>query len=239
MQFQNRKSTIVYLLIVASCVFTAARGQELSTTADKSTASGAQEATRQKILKSERWQAASHALDHWFSIQTLYSPEQVDAIKAEMNARATHGSPAELEAMLKDMEERTKVLLSPEAEDARLWLRQFLAVAKNPEQQLGRQFPDVMNMTPAQIRQEIHWLEQHRESRAQAQAAFDRTRNIQGQIARDAQAARAPAPNRSNWPANTPRPVSRYSQRREPQPPRPSSLYMIGPWGAPYFRFGG
>jgi len=238
-----RKSTIALTLVAIGCLITASRGQGVPVHDSKSTSPDSQEAARRKILDSDRWQQANRALNQWLSVQQLYQSEEVDGIKAEMAARTAHMSPAELETMLKDMEERTKVLLSPEAEDARMWLKQFLAVARNPEQQLGRQLPDVLNMTPAQIRQEIRWLEQHRENRAQSQAAFDRTRNIQGQMARDAQAAqqtaRAPISNRGNWPANTPRPVSRYSQRREPQPPRPSSLYMSGPWGTPYFRFGG
>src|SRR5689334_2940495 len=144
-----RKSTIGLTLVAIGCLIPTSRGQDSSAHAGKSTSSDSQEAARQKILKGDRWQQASRALDRWFAVQTLYQPEQVDAIKAEMAARVAHMSPAELEAMLKDMEERTKVLLSPEAEDARGWLRQFLAVARNPEQQLGRQLPDVMSMTPA------------------------------------------------------------------------------------------
>ena len=68
-------------------------------------------------------------------------------------------SPAELEEFLKDMEERLEVLTSPEAEDARAWLEQFMAVARNPEQQLGMSRPDVLNMTASQVRLELQRLQ--------------------------------------------------------------------------------
>ena len=169
----------------------------------------AQETARRKILESDRWRRANRSLNEWLSVQQVYRPEQVDAIKSELRERIAHMSPRELEDLLKDMEDRLEVLRSPEAEDARQWLKQFLAVARNPEQQLGRTRPDVLNMTASQIRQEIQWLQQHRESRLQAQAAFDRTRSVQAQTGGEAQAARQAAresaPNRSNWPANTPR----------------------------------
>jgi hypothetical protein len=148
-------------------------------------------------------------------------------------------SPSELEDFAADMEDRLQVLMSPEAEDARQWLQQFLAVARNPEQQLGRSMPDVMNMTASQIRQEIQWLQRHRESRQQSHAAFNQSRNTTAQTARTVQGARTasrPATDRSAWPANTPRVRSQYSPRRELAPPPPGPAFIASPWGGPYFR---
>lgn len=155
-------------------------------------------------------------------------------MRADLASRVAKMSPQELENFLRDMEERLAVLASPEAEDARLWLGQFLAVARNPEQQLGISRPDVLNMTASEVRQELQQLQRVRDSRLQAQAAFDRTREMQGQVSRDAQVARAPAANRSNWPSNTPRPRVQNTQRRDPLPPpfRPP-VYTISPWGTP------
>src|SRR6476646_1378749 len=98
------KSTIALSLVAIGCLISTSHGQDSPAQTGKSTFSDSQEAARQKILKSDRWQQARHALDHWFAVQTLYQPEQVDAIKAEMDARVAHMSPAELEAMLRDME---------------------------------------------------------------------------------------------------------------------------------------
>src|SRR4029079_21360 len=116
-----------------------------------------------------------------------------------------------------DMMDRLHVLLSPQAAEARQWLEQFFARTVNPEQQLGRYRPDVLNMNASQIRQELLWLEQHRASRLQAQAAFDRTRSLQAETALNARAAqqgtKQNAMNRSNWPANAPPTRSPYAPR--------------------------
>jgi hypothetical protein len=197
-------------------------------------------AERQEVLGSERWRRTSREFEEWLSIQQIYKPEEIAAIVQQMRERVARMSPQELERFLDEMEARLRVLKSPEAEDARLWLQQFLAVARNPEQQLGRPRPDVLNMTAAQIRQEIQWLEQHRASRQQAQAASAQKRSLQSQFARDAQAMRRDARqpvDRSSWPANTPRTLSPYSPRRDVISTTPNPVFMIGPWGAPYIAF--
>ena len=136
------------------------------------------------------------------------------------------------------MEERLSVLMSPEAEDARQWLGHFMAVARNPEQQLGRTRPDVLNMTAGQIRQELHWLQQTRAARQQAQAGFSQGRDVQAQAARDVHATRQQSreqgQNRSAWPAHNPPPPSQYAPTRDfvplhLQPP----IYSVSPWGHP------
>lgn len=200
------------------------------------------EAERQRILEGERWRRMYGEFEQWLSVQQVYRPEEVVAITKELRERVSRMSPPELERFLDEMEARLRVLKSPEADDARLWLKQFMAVARNPEQQLGRPRPDVLNMTAAQIRQEIQWLEQHRASRQQAQSAFDQKRSLQSQFARDAQAARQESrqpPDRSAWPANTPAPRTRspYAPRRDVIRTTPDPRVIIGPWGAPYIMF--
>jgi hypothetical protein len=138
------------------------------------------------------------------------------------------------------MEERLQVLLSPESEDARQWLGQFLAVARNPEQQLGRNLPDVLNMSASEIRQELRWLEQHRAARQRSQAAFNQTRAAQVQTARNVQASRQPsAAQPANRAAaqigNRPAYQSQYSPQRELRPAPMGPLYKIGPWGTPIY----
>jgi hypothetical protein len=216
----------------------AASGQEASREGDKS-----QEAARREILQSERWRRTNRELNEWLSAQRIYTPAEVADIRAAMQARVTKMTPRELATMLEDMEARLEVLTSPEAEDARRWLAEFMAVARNPEQQLGRARPDVLNMTASQIREEIEWLARHREGRRSAQAAFDRQRagSLQGarEVQEVRQQARQPAPNRSSWPAHTARPQyrSRYSPRPDlqPAPMGPSPLYDVGPWGNPVY----
>lgn len=241
MRHHSSNFTVAAVLIAMCGLASAAQGQEKAPGDRKPANVDSQEAERREILESDEWRQVNRAFNEWLSVQQIYRPEEVAAIKAGMKERVAHMSPRELRDFLDDMRDRLHVLLSPEAEDARHWLQQFFAVARNPEELLGRSRPDVLNMTASQIRQEILWLEQHRASRAQAQAAFDRTREMQLQMNRDAQAARQtarmPVQSRSDWPANNPRTRSPYAPRREREPLRPNPVYMIGPWGAPYFRF--
>jgi hypothetical protein len=187
-------------------------------------------------LESDRWRRAQREFNEWLSVQTLYGEEEIAAIRARLRESVATKSPRELEDFLKDMEGRLEVLTSPEAEDARRWLSQFMAVSRNPEERLGRRRPDVLNMTASQIRQELQWLQQTREQRARAQADFQRTRAAQSQFARNARSAqqemRAPLRNRADWPANNPRRPSQYAPRQELRP-QPLPAYMVSPWGHP------
>lgn len=234
----TRVLAIAVTLISLGQYSTPARGQEGKGQDQAAAKTSSQEAARRHIMESDRWIQAERQLNEWLSVQTIYTPDEVAAMRADLASRIAKMSPPQLENFLHDMEERLAVLASPEAEDARVWLGQFLAVARNPEQQLGISRPDVLNMTASQVRQELQQLQRVRDSRLQAQAAFDRTREVQGQVSRDAQAARqsarAPAANRSNWPSNTPRPRVQNTQRRDPLPPpfRPP-VYTITPWGTP------
>lgn len=197
-----------------------------------------QEAARRKILESDRWRQTLRDLNEWLSVQHIYTPDEVANLRAEFTARIARMSPRELEALMKDMEERLDVLMSPAAEEARQWLGQFLAVAVNPEAQLGRTRPDVLNMTASQIRQELQWLEQHRAGRQQAHTAFGGARAGQVQSARDVHTSRQQALEQElSRPAatvNNPRYRSQYAPQTELRPtPLNTPIYSISPWGHP------
>jgi hypothetical protein len=201
----------------------------------------ASEESRDKveILESDRWRRMQRQLNEWLSVQTLYDDDEVAALRGSLRGSVKKMSANEVEDFLEDMEDRLAVLTSPEAEDARLWLSKFMATARNPEQQLGRNRPDVMNMTASQIRQELRWLQQTREQRARAQASFQSTRAAQSQVARNARTARqesrAAVSNRANWPANNPRRPSLDAPQPELRP-QPLSPYIVSPWGHPIYR---
>lgn len=190
----------------------------------------ADEAARRAIFDSDRWRRMERDFNEWLSVQAIYSDHEIDAIVAEFQKRAKTMTPREAESFLNEMEDRLAVLLGPEADDARQWLSQFLAVAANPERTLGRPLPDVANMTASQIRQEIQWLQQHRAERQQAHAAGVQTRQLQ--------AARRPAGvqpiDRSAWPANNQTRPSQYAPQPELLPqPLTVTTYIVSPWGTP------
>jgi hypothetical protein len=232
--------TIVVIIASWGCQNTPAQAQTAPSPVHAPGKTDSQDAARRKIMESDRWKMTQRQLNEWLSVQTIYSPDEVAVMRSDLASRVAKMSPDELEKLMKDMEDRLVVLTSPEAADARQWLEQFLAVARNPEEQLGMKRPDVMNMTASQIRVEMQRLEQKRASRLQAQANFDRKREFQGQVSRDAlatrQTARAPVSNRSNWPANTPQPRNQNTQRRDPLPaPFRPPVYTVSPWGTPIF----
>ncbi len=239
MRHDSFKLTIAAVLIAICGLSVAARGQESTSDDRKAAKVDPQDAERQKIFESDEWRQLSRTFDEWLTVQQIYTPEEIATISADLQHRVATMSPRELREFQHDMMDRLHVLLSPEAAEARHWLEQFVARTVNPEQQLGRNRPDVLNMNASQIRQEILWLEQQRGKRLQAQAAFERGRALQSQSALDARAAQQAsnqnAINRSSWPANTPRTRSPYAPRREREPSRESPVYMIGPWGT-YFR---
>lgn len=233
------KTALVIALTVGGWSGTTAFGQE---TTPRKTDDATADAGRRMVLESDRWKRAYNSFNDWLAVQQVYTPEQAAQIKSEMRGRIETMSPDELKQFLKEMEDRLHVLSSPEAADARAWLQQFFAVARNPEQQLGRQRPDVLNMSADEIRQEIEWVQQTREQRQRSQAAFNSARASQGQIAADMrdqrrQGMQASPPNRSNWPANTPPNRSPYAPRRERQPLPPSPVHSVSPWGVPVFRY--
>ena len=169
----SRLSALAMFLFSIGSLALPVRGQDAAPHESASPAVDSQEAARRHILESDRWNNAGAKLNEWLSVQQVYTPDEVAAIKAQLAARIAKMSPQELEKLLGEMEERLPVLSSPEAADARVWLSQFLATARNPEQLLGRNRPDLINMSAADIRKEIEWLQQHRGSRQQAQAVFE------------------------------------------------------------------
>ena len=159
------KLTVVLTLAQCFSLTSIVRGQS-APTGDYKVSDATADAGRRMVMESDRWRRAYESFNDWLAVQQAYAPEQVDQIKAEMRGRIAKMSPDELKQFLKEMEDRLKVLSSPEAADARAWLQQFFAVARNPEQQLGRQRPDVLNMSANEIRQEIEWVQDTRDRRA-------------------------------------------------------------------------
>jgi hypothetical protein len=206
--------------------------------------SDSQDAARREILESDRWRRTYRKFNEWASVQQVYTQGQLAAVRAELTGRIAQMSPRELENFLDDMEDRLAVLTSPEAEDARHWLTQFLAVARNPEAQLGRSRPDVLNMTAGQIRQELLWLQQHRASRQQSQAAFQQGRALQTQAAGQFQETRRQAheqiaDSRSRAAAEqlrslyAPRPPDHLGHGQIVPPALGPPIYSVSPWGTP------
>ncbi len=140
---------------------------------------GVDSMAKEQILNSAEWRQTQQAYNEWLSIQKIYTPEEVQELKAETRAKIAKMTAPQLQNFLDDANEKVKILLSKQAEDARLWLAQRMAVeVKLSPEDLKLQRSDIANMTAAQVEQRLLEIEQRRKQTEQAQTAFDNDRQF-------------------------------------------------------------
>ena len=242
MAIQRRPLAGLIVAIAVMCVARFAQGQ--ATPPQPASASASQEAARRQFLESDRWRRARRDFDNWIATQRLYTADEVAAIRAKLAARIDTMSPGELQSFLEEMEDRLDVLTSPAAEEARQWVGQFLATARNAEEQLQAKRPDVLHMTASEIRAELERFQRQRASRQQAHAATANVRAAQVQSAQATQAARQQAQAQ----AQDARSRAAAGAQEQIQAPPPSQrantshatpldnrppYFYVSPWGTP------
>jgi hypothetical protein len=196
-------------------------------------------ARKVEIMNSPRWRRAIFELGEWLSSQQIYSPQEVHNIKADFNKRVTAMSSYELEYLLEDLDNKFKILETPEAKDARQWVGQYLSVMSDTKRaEVLKDVPNVVKMSSAQLQQEIDKIEHMKAGLQQRQAAFDSSRQ---QLVDRAQAARQATAAASNAAAAQAQSGVSYSPYRGSQgggkPPfsdvKGSGMSVgVGPWGA-------
>jgi hypothetical protein len=153
-------------------------------------------ARKAEIMNSARWRRAIFELGEWLSTQQIYSPQEVRNIKADFNRRVAAMSSFELEYLLEDLDAKFKILDTAEAKDARQWVGQYLSVMSDQKRsEVLKDVPNVVQMTSAQLQQEIAKIEQMRASLAQRQVAADQSRQQMVDMAQAARQATAAASN--------------------------------------------
>lgn len=195
-------------------------------------------AKKAEILRSPRWRRAVFELGDWLDTQEIYPPKQVQKIKSDFNQRVAKMSSYELEYLLEDLEQKFKVMDSPEAKDARAWVGQYLsAMSDRKRDEVLKDIPNVVSMSASELSQEIQKIETKRQSLQRQQAAFEQGRQQlveQAQANRQltAQAAAAAAAQANSAPAYSP-----YRSQGGGKPPFSDSkgsgmTVGVGPWGA-------
>ncbi|MBX7074198.1 MAG: hypothetical protein K1X71_13720 [Pirellulales bacterium] len=193
-----------------------------------------EEAKKQAILGSERFHQARLAFEQWLTVQQIYTPAQIPALKARFRHEIAEMTANQLEQFLNQMEEKLNILMSPEAQDARNWLGHFVSAKVVLPPQEVKQW-DILNMSPAQVEQQLQMIESRRGSMRSSSQAFSQMRQnevaagrqaIQNQQARSQQ-LRDQATSRM---ASAPAPSSYAPKLRQP-PPRKGNSYYISPWG--------
>ena len=130
-----------------------------------------------EILHSERWQRAIFEFGRWLSTQTIYTPEEVNRIKLDFNDRVTRMTSFELAYLLDDLDAKLAILTTPEAQDAKAWMGEYLAAMSDRTRARELQkVPDRAEMTAAQLHQEIERINRQRSQLQQRQLAFDQQR---------------------------------------------------------------
>jgi hypothetical protein len=195
-------------------------------------------AKKAEILRSSRWRRAVFELGDWLDTQEIYPPKQVQKIKSDFNQRVAKMSSYELEYLLEDLEQKFKVMDSPEAKDARAWVGQYLsAMSDRKRDEVLKDIPNVVSMSAGELSQEIQKIETKRQSLQRQQAAFEQGRQQlveQAQANRQltAQAAAAAAAQANSAPAYSP-----YRSQGGGKPPFSDSkgsgmTVGVGPFGA-------
>ncbi len=141
-------------------------------------------AAKAEILQSSRWRRAIFELGEWLSVQKIYPPREVQRIKADFNTKVMKMSPQELEYLLDDLEAKFKIIDAPEAQEARAWMGQYLsAMTDRKRADVLKDVPNVVDMTAAQLSQEIQKIERTRQNLKDRQAAFDSSRKVLADVA--------------------------------------------------------
>ena len=191
---------------------------------------------KQQILQSDRWRHAIAEMNEWLSVQTTYSPQQIERLKSDLAEKIESMTPADLETLLSRMEVKLDILLSPDAQAAREWVGQYLSVlAAKPKEEFKKRLPDPITMTPQQMQRELEAFKQRQASTKQAQAAMQQGREQRVQSIQSSRTQVAPTgQSRGSGSAQTyfgPT-QSNYAPRQyERQQPNLYMQYYSTPWG--------
>ena len=129
-------------------------------------------ARKAELLASSRWRRAVFEFNAWLDAQPVYSPAEVSRIRQELANRVATMSSFELEYLLGTLDEKVKVLESPEARDARSWLGRYLAVMSDAKRaDVLRDVPDILDMSTAELEEAIGRVEAKRRDVEQQRAA--------------------------------------------------------------------
>ncbi|MGD9721084.1 MAG: hypothetical protein AB7O59_03400 [Pirellulales bacterium] len=135
-------------------------------------------ARKSEILSSQRWRRAMFELNEWLGSQRIYTPEQVARIKADFSAKVKRLSAEELGFMLDDMDAKFKVLETPQAQDARAWVAQYLSILSDKKRaEVVGKMPNLATMTAPQLEQQIAAIEGRRAAAQQQQAQVQQLRD--------------------------------------------------------------
>lgn len=140
-------------------------------------AADSEKSRREELLNSEAWRKSMGGLDEWLSAQTIYDRNQVDEIEKQLTRRLEKMSPDELAAYQQDLEAKLQMVLSPEGRDILGWVEANVAAAAPAyRKKLDLRYPDLTQLTAAQLREQLDQLERKRSAARSQTAALEQSR---------------------------------------------------------------
>jgi hypothetical protein len=189
------------------------------------------------IMHGAQWQRAIAELGNWLTTQTVYTPAEVRRIKVRFNEQVAAMSSYEIEYLLDSVEQKMRLLDTPEARDAKAWLGEYLSAMSDARRARElRNVPNLLDMNASQLWEEIQRIDRKRGALQQRQqgvatrqnALVDRaTANRQA----SADAARATAERLRATPAQAPARQGGGALPFSDVPQRQMSI-GVGPMGA-------
>jgi hypothetical protein len=146
---------------------------------------GDDSAAKRQILESPAWQQAVQGFKEWLSVQVVYDKEEVPQLEKQFTDKVNKMSASQLQGFLADLQQKLKIMSSPQAMEARAWAEDFLTkYTPAAAEKFRRTLPDVANMNAAQLQQALYQVQQRQNAEAANQRAFDQIRNQEVAAAR-------------------------------------------------------
>ena len=189
------------------------------------------------IMHGAPWQRAIAELGGWLTTQTVYTPAEVRRIKVRFNEQVAAMSSYEIEYLLDSVEQKMRLLDTPEARDAKAWLGEYLSAMSDARRARElRNVPNLLDMNASQLWEEIQRIDRKRgalQQRQQGVAARQNTLVDRATANRQASAdaARATAERLRAAPAQAPTRQGGGALPFSDVPQRQMSI-GVGPMGA-------
>jgi hypothetical protein len=131
------------------------------------------------IMHGPQWQRAIAELGNWLTTQTVYTPTEVRRIKVRFNEQVAAMSSYEIEYLLDSVEQKMRLLDTPEARDAKAWLGEYLSAMSDARRARElRNVPNLLDMNAAQLWEEIQRIDRKRGSLQQRQQGVVARQNV-------------------------------------------------------------
>jgi hypothetical protein len=134
-------------------------------------------ATRRQILDSPAWRQAVEGFNEWLSAQAIYDKSQIPQVRARMKDKISKMSVSQLQSYLQDMQQKLAIINSKAAFEAQANVDYDLTVASTAyAAKLRKELPDLATMTAGQLQQTLFDLQQQQTETRADEAAFQKER---------------------------------------------------------------